>query len=241
MKPIIGPLDPRAVLQYRKIALGTERKRTAARQAVPGRDIGPESHRPGMKRREVILKRAGELFERNGFSVTSLQDIADAAGIAREGIYYYFKNKTQILLELILPISQSLMAGLMELLESDIDSVDKLRTAMRNHCGAFNPDYIEMTLALRNVYSEQEDEKLAELTTLWKEYEKSWIELIAQGQKTGAFVADLDPKIVAFGILGMCNWMSRWYDPDRSATIDEISDIFFRLVIDRFALTGPSK
>jgi AcrR family transcriptional regulator len=206
---------------------------------------GPEGSRsqpvPGMKRREIILKRAGELFERNGFADTSLQDIADAAGIAREGIYYYFKNKTQILLELILPVSQSLMTGLTDLLAADIDCVDKLRSAMRNHLGAFNPDYIEMTLALRNVYTEQEDEKLAELTTLWKEYEKSWIELIAQGQKSGAFVADLDPKIVAFGILGMCNWMSRWYDPARSATIDEISDIFFRLVADKFALTGPSK
>jgi len=189
-----------------------------------------------MKRREIILKRAGELFERNGFTDTSLQDIADAAGIAREGIYYYFKNKTQILLELILPVSQNLMNGLDALLQSDIDSVDKLRAAMRNHLGAFNPDYIEMTLALRNVYSEQEDEKLAELTALWKEYEKSWIELIAQGQQRGAFVTDLDPKIVAFGILGMCNWMSRWYDPKRSATIDEIADIFFRLVTDKFAL-----
>jgi AcrR family transcriptional regulator len=190
-----------------------------------------------MKRREIILKRAGELFERNGFTDTSLQDIADAAGIAREGIYYYFKNKTQILLELILPVSQSLMNGLTELLAADIDSVDKLRAAMRNHLGAFNPDYIEMTLALRNVYSEQEDEKLAELNALWKDYEKTWVDLIAQGQQTGAFAADLDAKIVAFGILGMCNWLSRWYDPARSATIDEISDIFFRLVTDRFALT----
>lgn len=190
-----------------------------------------------MKRREIILKRAGELFERNGFTDTSLQDIADAAGIAREGIYYYFKNKTQILLELILPVSQSLMNGLTELLAADIDSVDKLRAAMRNHLGAFNPDYIEMTLALRNVYSEQEDEKLAELNALWKDYEKTWVDLIVQGQQTGAFAADLDAKIVAFGILGMCNWLSRWYDPARSATIDEISDIFFRLVTDRFALT----
>lgn len=190
-----------------------------------------------MKRREIILKRAGELFERNGFTDTSLQDIADAAGIAREGIYYYFKNKTQILLELILPVSQSLMNGLTELLAADIDSVDKLRAAMRNHLGAFNPDYIEMTLALRNVYSEQEDEKLAELNALWKDYEKTWVDLIVQGQQTGAFAADLDAKIVAFGILGMCNWLSRWYDPARSATIDEISDIFFRLVADKFALT----
>ncbi len=192
----------------------------------------------GMKRREIILKRAGELFERDGFADTSLQDIADAAGIAREGIYYYFKNKTQILLELIMPVSQSLLAGLQALLDSDADSVDKLRAAMRNHLGAFNPDYIEMTLALRNVYSEQEDEKLAELNALWKDYEKSWVDLIIQGQERGGFVGDLDPKIVAFGILGMCNWMSRWYDPDRSATIDEISDIFYRLVADKFALAG---
>ena len=43
-----------------------------------------------IQRRDAILARATELFDRKGFVNTSLDDIARAVGITREGIYYYF-------------------------------------------------------------------------------------------------------------------------------------------------------
>lgn len=46
---------------------------------------------------QAILATAGELFDRNGFNQTSLQDIADAIGMARPSLYHYFDNREQIL------------------------------------------------------------------------------------------------------------------------------------------------
>ena len=45
----------------------------------------------------AILEAAGELFDRKGFNQTSLQDIADAVGMARSSLYYHFGNREQIL------------------------------------------------------------------------------------------------------------------------------------------------
>ena len=58
-------------------------------------------------RREEILKAAQDLFLRKGYSNTSLDDIARAVGIKREGVYYYFANRPQILIEIIKPLAES--------------------------------------------------------------------------------------------------------------------------------------
>ncbi len=183
-----------------------------------------------MSRRREILQRASEIFERQGVSRTSLEDIAKAVGIKREAIYYYFKNRREILLEVILPQSKSLLAGLRNILNSGQDSNEKLHAAIRNHLESFNPNYLEMTVALREDHFIEENEKLDELRKTWNTYNDCWTRLIREGQRSGAFNAQLNPKMVSFGALGMCNWLSRWYNPKMTVTIKEIVEIYFHMI-----------
>jgi len=47
-------------------------------------------------RQAHVLEAALAVFARHGFSKTSMEDIAKAAGISRQGIYLHFKNKDEI-------------------------------------------------------------------------------------------------------------------------------------------------
>ena len=47
-------------------------------------------------RQAHVLETALAVFARHGFSKTSIEDIAIAAGISRQGIYLHFKNKDEI-------------------------------------------------------------------------------------------------------------------------------------------------
>jgi AcrR family transcriptional regulator len=47
-------------------------------------------------RQTHVLETALAVFARHGFSKTSIEDIAKAAGISRQGIYLHFKNKDEI-------------------------------------------------------------------------------------------------------------------------------------------------
>lgn len=178
-----------------------------------------------MNRRQIILRRAAELFAQNGVAQTSMEDIATAAGIKREGIYYYFKGRSDILLQIILPSSRSLLTNLSRLVNSNLPSPEKLRAAIENHLDAFNPSYIEMSLALREHHFDEQDD-FSELKTIWTEYDELWFRLIRDGQTQGFFKSELDAKMVAFGLLGMCNWVARWYDPNREASITQITETF---------------
>lgn len=185
----------------------------------------------GTSRRDEILKKATEIFERQGVNRTSFEDIARAVGITREAIYYYFKSRMEILLEVLLPQSEELLEGLERVIGSGLDSIDKLHAAIQSHLDGFNPNYLEMTVALReDHFVEQESAtKLQALRQTWDTYSVRWTELIREGQRAGVFNPELNPKMVTFGILGMCNWLSRWYDPNKEIPLTEIIDTYFTM------------
>ena len=179
------------------------------------------------RRRREILRRATEVFEQQGVARTSMEDIANAVGIKREGIYYYFKSRGDILLEIILPQSNTLALNLKHILDSRMTRVEKLHAAIKSHLDAFNPAYLEMSVALREDHFVRDDKKLGELKRTWDTYNEMWTALIAEGQEEGVFKNGMNPKLVAFGLLGMCNWVSRWYDPNKgSLTITDLIDTF---------------
>ena len=68
------------------------------------------------------------------------------------------------------------------------------------------------------------------MVRIWKSYEAAWARLIAEGQADGSFRDIGDPKMLAFGILGMCNWLARWYDPRKSVTIDALIESYTELL-----------
>jgi AcrR family transcriptional regulator len=201
---------------------------SAARRAAAEPPAGtPKSRR----RRDAILRKAVALFDRQGYANTSLDDIARAVGIAREGIYYYFRNRAEILLSIIEPRSTALISGLRRIVEdSAMDPAEKLRAAIANHLEQFDRHCLEMTVSLRDGLLEESGEVATKMRRIWKEYEALWTTLIARGQRQGAFRRGSDPKMIAFGILGMCNWLARWYAPGRGVAIEQLVDTYATLV-----------
>jgi len=183
------------------------------------------------RRRQEILQRATECFDRKGYANTTLDDIAKAVGIKREGIYYYFKNRAQILLEIIEPQSIALVDGIAALVDDpSLAPRDKFQHAIRNHLERFDRYCLEMTVSMRDGRFDGEPEVRDAMVRIWKGYETKWAQLIAEGQASGEFRRIGDPKMLAFGILGMCNWLARWYDPRKPVTIEDLIDSYTELL-----------
>jgi len=181
-------------------------------------------------RREAIIQNALKIFDRRGFANTSLDDIARETGVKREAIYYYFKNRAEILLNIVRPQSQILVEGLRQIITSQDTVSHKFYLAVRHHLESFDRNCLEMTVALRDAHLEDAKAVRREMAKTWKTYEAMWTSLIATGQQRGEFTRIGNPKMVAFGILGMCNWLARWYDPKKSVAIDELVETYFNMV-----------
>ncbi len=192
-----------------------------------------------MSRRTEILRRATEVFERQGVNRTSIEDIAKAVGIKREAVYYYFKSRGEILLRILLPQSSRLSLNLQIILGSSMSSRDKLTAAVRNHLESFNPNYLEMAVALREKHVFDDEEKLEELRVIWRDYDRMWVRLVEEGQAAGEFDPRLNPKVAAFGLLGMCNWLSRWYDPAKEIPLEDVIHDYAAMALNGLSCRMP--
>jgi hypothetical protein len=65
-----------------------------------------------------------------------------------------------------------------------------------------------------------------------KNYEKYFESIITEMKERGYFEG-LDAKIVTFAILGMLNSIPRWYRPGGQLTIKEVSEILYKMVVEK--------
>jgi AcrR family transcriptional regulator len=183
------------------------------------------------QRREDILASARELFERKGFANTSINDIAQACGIKRENVYYYYPSRGDILIELVRPNNQLLVAGMERILAADVTPVTKLFLALQHHIRLFDRVALDtVTVGLRGIAHDDRQSVHKEVRPLYKKYEECWVQLIREGAEAGVLRPTENPKLVVFAILGMCNWLTHWYDPAGPVALDGIVDVFFDLI-----------
>ena len=78
-----------------------------------------------------IYEQATRLFAERGFAGTSLQDVADAMGMTRPALYYYVRNKDQLLARLVTEITEGPAEAAEEIAGRDLDATAKLRALVR--------------------------------------------------------------------------------------------------------------
>jgi TetR/AcrR family transcriptional regulator, cholesterol catabolism regulator len=181
------------------------------------------------ERRQEIVTTAAELFDRAGYSNTTMEDIARAVGVAKPTLYHYFPSKDEILFGiheefidlLIRRHEQRLRAGLgpdQQLLEVMADILELMETH-RGHVRVFFEHYRELPT------SQQETIRLKR-----DRYERMVEEIFVSGVQTGV-LRPADPKLQALAMFGMCNWAYQWYRSSGSLRTREIAYSFWSFLI----------
>ena len=204
------------------------------------RGIEPrEASKPAKVKRARITQKAietvaSELFARKGFGATSLDDIAEALGATKGALYYHVKNKEEILRLIYLTVLTVSEEPLRRIVEADLAPGEKLRRAVEHQTAVAADRSPAMTV----FYREQHyltGPFAREIILRKKAYERYFEEIIEEGQATGVFQPAIDPKIVTYGLLGMCNWLSQWYRSEGQYSPQQIADMFVDMVSGLFA------
>ncbi|MGH2503609.1 MAG: TetR/AcrR family transcriptional regulator, partial [Ktedonobacterales bacterium] len=82
---------------------------------------------------KAIVNVAADLFARNGFGATSLDDIADQLGATKGALYYHIKNKEDILRHIYLMVLTASEEPLAEIARSQAAADEKLSRAIAHH------------------------------------------------------------------------------------------------------------
>jgi AcrR family transcriptional regulator len=180
-------------------------------------------------RTQQIIDAAAQVFREKGYDGATLRDIAKEAGLLPGSLYYHIRSKEELLRLIVEQPIRDLHAHLEEIIASEASPAQKLAQALAAQLRAFDMHYPYLFVHIHNVL--QVDTMHPDMQKRAKRYEEFWQQILSQGVKTGEFPPDLDVKVTAFAIIGMCNWMHRWYRRDGRLSIDEIIQQFSRLVL----------
>ncbi|MGE0230660.1 MAG: TetR/AcrR family transcriptional regulator [Flavobacteriaceae bacterium] len=121
------------------------------------------------QRREQIVEAAVELFSRQGFYRTTVQEVAARAGMSTGSIYHYARTKEDILLLALLSVLHSYATEIPQALEGVADPMERLWRAVGAYCRVIDSRRAATVLAYRSTKSlprkQQEMVKDAELET----------------------------------------------------------------------------
>ncbi|MGV9669120.1 TetR/AcrR family transcriptional regulator [Gordonia sp. NPDC003504] len=151
---------------------------SSTRGAGPGRPRLVEPKRRGATAREEILDASAELFVRHGYSGTSTRMIAEAVGIRQASMYHYFKNKDDILADLLEATVVPSLERARELLVGDGPAMDRLLDLARYDAGQL----VDSRWNLGSLYllPEVADERYAEFRSAREELAQAYESLTVE-------------------------------------------------------------
>jgi TetR/AcrR family transcriptional regulator, cholesterol catabolism regulator len=204
------------------------RRARVPRPTVTNRRRRARPRQDGAKKQQ-ILEAAAKVFRQKGYDRATLRDIAKEAELLPGSLYYHIPSKADLLRLIVEQPIHDLCVQLEDLVVADAPAAEKLGRAIAVHLYAFDAHYPSLFVYLQNLL--QVDAMRRPLQKQAKGYEECWQCLLIQGIQSGEFPTDLDVKVVTFAILGMCNWMHRWYRQEERLSIDDIIQQFTRLVL----------
>jgi len=169
---------------------------------------------PASARREQILDVAVQVFARNGFHGTSMNDVADAAGVTKPVLYQHFDSKQGLYLALVDEVGKRLIAAITKATAGATSGREMTELGFRAYFRFVAGDR-DAFLLLYGTGASRDDEATAAVRRLTADAAAAISPLIA---------IDVDAqhrRVLAQGIVGMAEGVSRHlvetgrdFDPD---------------------------
>ena len=179
--------------------------------------------------KERIIEVAAELFGEKGYPATSIRDISQALKVSIATLYYYFKNKEDLLFTIIESIGNDLLVMLKKAQDECDDPLDGLREMLFHH--------IAMTDKKKNrvkVYVvEQHNLSKKFKKIIYKQHREIYEVYVDQLRKLqGLGIISVEPlSVTAFAMFGMVNWCYRWYKGDGGLSIEDVAQRLIDLIL----------
>jgi AcrR family transcriptional regulator len=169
-----------------------------------------------------IYSTAEKLFSLNGFSATSMRDIALNVGIEAASLYNHINSKEEILENICFRMADKFLYSLDEVNDIYFNAEEKLKMAVKLHVLNITDNLPAASVFVRE-WRYLSKPKLNNFIKLRHKYEDGFKTILRQGEDENIFES-VDRKFAVLTILSALNWIVEWYKPDGDMTPDQISE-----------------
>jgi AcrR family transcriptional regulator len=196
----------------------------------------PRRGRPGYDH-ETVLRRAIDLFNRQGYDGTSMGDLAKELGLTKSAIYHHVPSKEHLLSAALDEALDGLSAAVDTAAATPGSSAyERLRTVTQESVEILVAHLPAVTLLLR-VHGNSEIE-LAALKRR-RQIDERLASLVQAAVDEGALRADIPPDLISRLLFGMVNSLVEWYRPGGPVDPDVLAASIAAMAFDGLALHEP--
>ncbi|MDY7578126.1 TetR/AcrR family transcriptional regulator [Herbaspirillum sp. RTI4] len=178
--------------------------------------------------RELIIKQAAALFACNGFTATTMNEVAQACSLSKASLYHYVSDKNELLVYICEGHIERLCALVDEVAQQTLEPEARLRLLVQRFVEEYADAQNEHRVLTQDVKFLQAKDQKRILSG-----ERKVVDAMAQAMVgvRPELEASRMAKPLTMLLFGMINWMFMWLKPDGGLTHEKmagvVSDLLF--------------
>ena len=189
------------------------------------------------QRLDHLLSTAVRTFADKGFFATTMRDLSRETGMSLAGMYYYVTGKEELLALIQERTFSDVLEGAQSAVQSANDPIERLKRLIHHHVTFFAEHMDEMKVLSHEAESLSEtwQVKIDSLKRRYVELMTDALEAVDRGDPSS-----VPPRVAAYALFGMMNWIYTWYDVQGSISPDELAQHFTEIYLQGVARSAPS-
>jgi TetR/AcrR family transcriptional regulator, cholesterol catabolism regulator len=165
-------------------------------------------------RRQEILLAMAEVLAHKGYDATTLDDVAERMNSSKAVIYYQFRSKEELYVELTRQVLETAAERLSEIIARAEPPGVQLEEAVRDLVRmGFRPLHYA-TLRTGRPGSLQESSRVL-LRSLDRQYEALFMDIVSRGMDAGV-IERRDTHLVTFTLINAAHSVFKWFQPGKA-------------------------
>jgi len=187
-----------------------------------------------LNKRKAIIKASESIFAEKGFYKSTISDVSQALGIGEATIYEYFQSKEDLLFNIPIERTESLINSLNTKLESKEEAENKLRKLVWHYLSFFNNNKNYVSILLFELRSNRRF-YASKSFALFKKFSDILIEILKEGKKEEIFKKDANIYLFRNMVFGSIDHLAlRWILFGRPTNLldqgDELIQFYLRAI-----------
>jgi AcrR family transcriptional regulator len=161
--------------------------------------------------RDRVLKAAATCFNQKGFSGTSLKDVARHLGLTDAALYYYVKNKEQLVYQCYLRAADLGRDAMERAVDDGENGLQQAFLYIRYHVEVMVGD--EGPVAIMSEIPSLKASHRNEILAVSRRHSLAFEQILSDGIDDGS-IHKCDVRMTGNAIMGSINWIPKWFHGD---------------------------
>jgi len=171
--------------------------------------------------KDRMLRAAARCFNEKGYSGSSLKDVANVLGLTDAALYYYVRNKEELVYLCYVRAAEVGRESLDKAIAEGSNGLDIVVRYIRNHVGLMVGE--RGPIAIMSEIPSLKPAHREEILAVSREHGARFENILEQGIRDGS-IAPCDVRMTGNAIMGALNWVPKWFHGDKAVADNVVSE-----------------